>query len=54
MADDGERLYCTTCSKSVLLPYTNFERTEVSIVEMDGWTSPPLRCPQCSAAAEAV
>lgn len=44
------RIYCTSdgCVHSADLPYTDETRTEVAIAPIDGWTTPPLRCPTCS------
>jgi hypothetical protein len=45
--EKGELLWCTRCSRKLLLPFSNAEKTEVSIREMEGWEAPPLICPAC-------
>lgn len=44
---EGHWLVCD-CGRSALLPYTNDTRTAVYIGNAEGWTTPPLRCPECS------
>lgn len=46
----GVPLRCSDCGKVVVLPYVDEEH--VSIEPATGWTSPPVRCPECSKKAE--
>lgn len=39
-------LNCHGCGKEVVLPYVGNRR--VSIENIEGWTAPPLLCPECS------
>jgi hypothetical protein len=39
-------LNCFGCGKEVVLPYVGNRR--VSIKPIEGWTGPPLLCPECS------
>ena len=45
-SDTGCKLYCVGCGMSVVLPYTKLGH--VSLKPLEGWTGPPLRCPECS------
>ena len=44
----GIYLECGDCGRTQLLPFTTEKRTEVDITEITGWTSPPVRCCDCS------
>lgn len=45
----GIDLFCTKCTKSVRLTYTDPDSTDwVDIRNMEGWSVPPLLCPDCS------
>lgn len=45
---NGVVLECLRCGKPCLLPYTDDTRESVEITSIEGWTAPPLRCPDCS------
>jgi DNA-directed RNA polymerase subunit RPC12/RpoP len=49
---EGITLDCLRCGKRVLLPYTDAAEDRVAIKPIEGWTAPPLRCPDCSEAQE--
>jgi hypothetical protein len=45
----GVSLFCVVCCREVILP-PNPERADSVLLtdELDGWTAPPLRCPEHS------
>lgn len=46
--DRGVTLNCLGCGREVVLPPAPDRPGYVSIEPIDGWTAPPLLCPECS------
>lgn len=49
---EGITVGCVSCRATAFLPRIAPDR--VSIAPMEGWTAPPPRCPDCTAAREAL
>ena len=48
---DNTEISCDVCGKYVVCPHIKIQgqRDSIDIRGLEGWTTPPIRCPECSA-----
>lgn len=47
----GDKSYTVECTDCTAFMVCAIERDEMDISGLGGWTTPPVRCPKCSARA---
>src|SRR5882724_121664 len=47
-AFDEQVIECTNCARIAVLPFTDETKERVMLAPLEGWTAPPVQCPDCS------